>query len=157
MTAADIPASVPLLAQLGYEMTSDELARRVHEVLSAPDHALLVAEIDARVAGLLHVFDRPALENPREAVVQALVVDQACRRAGIGRILMAEAERWGLERNCRSVVLSSNVARTPAHAFYAALGYRMSATAYVLRKRLAAKPASFVAGLGPAIHEIGAG
>jgi hypothetical protein len=34
-------------------------------------------------------------------------------------------------------VLSSNVARAPAHAFYAALGYRVAATAYVLRKRLA--------------------
>jgi GNAT superfamily N-acetyltransferase len=104
--------------------------------LSTPDHAVRVAESAGRVVGLIHVFVRPAIENPREAVVQALVVDQEHRRAGIGRRLMAEAEHWGKERNCRSVVLESNVVRTPAHAFYEALGYRIAATAYMLRKPL---------------------
>jgi len=136
ITGADILDSVPLLAQLGYDMTADELAARVRDVLSTPDHAVLIAEIEGRVAGLMHVFARPAIENPREAVVQAIVVGQAHRRAGVGCRLMAAAERWGSERDCRSVVLSSNVARTPAHAFYAALGYRVAATSYVLRKPL---------------------
>jgi GNAT superfamily N-acetyltransferase len=136
MICDDIAGCVPLLAQLGYEMTVAEATQRVRDVLSTPDHSVLAAEIDGRVVGLLHVFVRPALENPREAVVQALVVDRACRRTGVGRMLMAEAERWGSERGCRSVVLSSNVVRTPAHAFYAALGYRVAATAHVFRKPL---------------------
>jgi len=72
-----------------------------------------------------------------EAVVEAIVVDAAHRQTGIGSTLMAEAERWGRERGCVAVALSSNVVRGPAHAFYAALGYRVAATAYVLRKRLA--------------------
>ena len=91
---------------------------------------------EGRVVGLLHVFVRPAIENPREAVVQAIVVDLARRRSGIGMALMAEAERWGREHECRSVMLSSNVARAPAHAFYAARGYHIAATSYVLRKEL---------------------
>lgn len=137
IAAADIPEIVPLLAQLGYEMTADEAARRAAEILSTSGHSLIVAELGERIVGLLHIFDRPGIENPREAVVQAIVVDQACRRLGIGRILMAAAERWGRQRNCASVVLSSNVVRAPAHAFYGALGYRVSATAYVLRKPFA--------------------
>jgi ribosomal protein S18 acetylase RimI-like enzyme len=157
MTGEDIGDTAPLLAQLGYEMTPEEAEERVRTVLSTPDHAVLVAESGSNIVGLLHVFVRPAIENPREAVVQALVVDEAHRRAGVGRALMAEAERWGSERLCRSVVLSSNVARTPAHAFYATLGYRVAATAYVLRKPLSATPAPFVAGLGPAIKEKTAG
>lgn len=136
MTADDAAAAMPLLAQLGYEMSPQEASRRVREVLAAPGHALLVAEIAGRIAGLLHVFARPAVEHPREAVVEALVVAEDCRRIGVGRRLMAEAERWGAGRDCRSVVLSSNIVREPAHAFYAALGYRVSATAYVLRKPL---------------------
>ena len=137
ITAEDTPSVVPLLAQLGYPMTVEEAGRRAREVLAAPGQALLVADIAGRIAGLLHVFVRPAVENPREAVVEALVVAEDCRRIGVGRRLMAEAERWGAERDCRSVVLSSNIVREPAHAFYAALGYRVSATAYVLRKPLA--------------------
>jgi GNAT superfamily N-acetyltransferase len=136
MTADDVPESLPLLAQLGYEMSAAELAHRVEKVLATPDHAVLVAEIDGQVAGLLHVFARPALENPCEAVVQAIVVDEKRRRAAAGRTLMAAAECWGRAHDCRSVVLSSNVARAPAHAFYTALGYRKSATSMVFRKPL---------------------
>ena len=136
ITSDDVPGCLGLLAQLGYQMTLEEAMRRVGEVISAPDHSALVAETAGRIVGLLHVFARPAIENPREAVVQAIVVDETFRRAGIGRTLMAEAERWGRKRDCRSVVLSSNVTRAPAHAFYAALGYRVSATAYILRKPL---------------------
>jgi GNAT superfamily N-acetyltransferase len=136
MTAVDVPQALPLLAQLGYEMSEDELAQRVREVLATPDKAVLVAEADGRIAGLVHVFVRPALENPREAVVEALVVAEDCRRAGLGAALMAAAEHFGERHGCRSVILSSNVNRAPAHAFYAALGYRVSATAYVFRKPL---------------------
>jgi ribosomal protein S18 acetylase RimI-like enzyme len=136
MTPADIPRGIALLLQLGYDMPEAELARRYAEVTGAPDHRLIVAETAGEVVGLMHVFARPAVENPREAVVQAIVVDRDCRRGGIGRALMAEAERWGAERGCRSVTLSSNVTRAPAHAFYAALGYRVAATALVFRKPL---------------------
>jgi len=137
MTRADVPDLVPLLAQLGYELDAEEMARRVDAVAATPDHLLVVAELAGRVVGLLHVFVRPAIENPREAVVEAIVVDVAYRRSGVGRALMTEAERWGREHACRSVMLSSNVTRAPAHAFYAALGYRIAATSYVLRKELA--------------------
>jgi GNAT superfamily N-acetyltransferase len=136
MTRDDIARCVPLLAQLGYELSTEELTQRFAAVAATPDHSLVVAELAGRVVGLLHVFARPAIENPREAVVQAIVVDLARRRSGIGVALMAEAERWGRERDCRSVMLSSNVARAPAHAFYAALGYHIAATSCVLRKKL---------------------
>jgi GNAT superfamily N-acetyltransferase len=136
MTNDDVASVLPLLAQLGYEMTLAEAARRVRDVLATPEHSVLVAETAGRIVGLLHVFARPAIENPREAVVEAIVVDAAFRRAGLGRSLMAAAEHWGSERGCRSVVLSSNVVRAPAHAFYAALGYRVSATAHIFRKPL---------------------
>ena len=136
---ADVSDGVPLLTQLGYAITADESRRGWATCSRRRIILVLVAEIDGRVVGLVHVFVRPAIENPREAVVQALVVHDAHRRAGVGRMLMAAAERWGNERGCRSVVLSSNVARAPAHAFYAALGYRVAATSLILRKPLPAQ------------------
>jgi GNAT superfamily N-acetyltransferase len=137
MTGADVTEGVRLLAQLGYAMTEDELSYRLGDVLSTPGHTVFVAEIVGRVVGLMHVFGRPAIENPREAVVQAIVVDEVHRRTGVGRSLMAAAERWGEKHDCRSIVLSSNITRAPAHAFYAELGYRAAATSYIFRKPLA--------------------
>jgi GNAT superfamily N-acetyltransferase len=136
LAAGDLAPAVALLSQLGYDMSPDELARRVAEVAATADHALVVAEQAGRAVGLLHLFARPAIENPKEAVVRAIVVDAGTRRSGVGRRLMDYAENWGRERGCRSVTLSSNVTRAPAHAFYDALGYRRSATAYVFRKPL---------------------
>ena len=136
MVPGDTARGIELLAQLGYDLDVGMLAQRMSEVAAAPEHALIVAEAEGRVVGLLHVFARPAVENPREAIVQSIVVDAGCRRGGVGRCLMDFAEGWGREHRCRSLALHSNVTRAPAHAFYAALGYARPATAHIFRKTL---------------------
>lgn len=138
MARADLPAVRDLLEELGYPLALEEVARRFAAVTAAPDHAVRVAEAAGRAAGLVHVYARPALENPTEAIVEALVVDSAQRRSGVGRALMAAAEDWAIARGIHSLALSSNVARSGAHAFYHTLGYRTAATALILRKELKA-------------------
>ena len=136
MTDADRAAARDLLEQLSYPLPLEEVGRRYAALVATPDHRVIVAEAAGQIAGLLHVFARPALENPPEAVVEALVVAGGMRRNGIGRALMAEAERWAAARGLRSVALSSNIARRDAHAFYHALGYATAATSLILRKKL---------------------
>ena len=136
MTVDDLSAVQPLLAALGYALDAAEIARRFACVAAAPDHAVMVAQSGGRIVGLLHLFARPALEKPPEAIVQALVVDATLRRGGVGARLMAEAERWAAARGYASVALSSNVTRDVAHAFYEARGYARSATAHQFRKTL---------------------
>src|SRR3546814_399340 len=136
MAPADLPAARILLDQLGYALSPDEVAARFAIVTAASDHAVFVAEADGAVAGLLHVYFRPALDKPPEAVVQALVVDKARRGGGIGRALMAEAERWAAGRGLGSVTLSSHISREAAHAFYRALGYVVASDSLWLRKEL---------------------
>jgi GNAT superfamily N-acetyltransferase len=50
------------------------------------------------VVALCHIYARPALEKPPEAVVQVLVVDRAHQDKGIGKRMMAAAERWAAAR-----------------------------------------------------------
>jgi GNAT superfamily N-acetyltransferase len=134
MTVGDLPVVRLLLAQLGYELEPEEVERRFAAVTGSDAHALLVVESGERVTGFCHVYARAPLEKPPEAIVQALVVDRACRRDGIGRTMMAAAERWAAERGFRSVALASQIDREGAHAFYARLGYRRIATSHLLRK-----------------------
>src|SRR5215472_2008646 len=94
----DIPALHRLIGQLGYSPDAPEFRRRFERVSATAGHRVIVAEEAGRVVGLLHVFDRPALEKPCEAVVQALVVDSERRGGGIGEALMREAETWGRSR-----------------------------------------------------------
>jgi GNAT superfamily N-acetyltransferase len=136
VTGDDVAAVQPLLEQLGYDLAPNEVQRRLTSVMAAPEHAVLLGESDGRVAGLLHLYIRPALEKPPEVVVQALVVDAGCRKGGIGRAMMAAAEDWARARGFASIALRSHIKRHEAHAFYAALGYRRVATAHLLRKVL---------------------
>jgi GNAT superfamily N-acetyltransferase len=136
MTAEDIPVSQALLSQLGYPLDVREVQRRYDAVAESTDHTLMVAEEAGRVIALCHVYVRPALDKPPEAIVQALVVDQACRGNGVGKIVMAAAEMWAAERGFSSVALSSNISRDDAHAFYKALDYKCEATSHLFRKTL---------------------
>ena len=51
------------------------------------------------------------------------MVDESCRRQGIGEALMCEFEGWARSRECRLVALATR----RAAAFYGAIGYEESA------------------------------
>jgi len=133
---ADLPAAAALLHQLGYALGEEEVRERFERLLNAPDHRARVAELDGQVVGLLHVFERPALEKPCEAVVQSLVVDANCRGSGVGAVLMADAEAWARVRGLSSVALYTNIRRESAHAFYKRIGYAQAATSHFMRRDL---------------------
>jgi GNAT superfamily N-acetyltransferase len=125
-----MPVARGLLKQLGYEVAATDLGARIERVINAADHFAAVAEDGQRVVGLLHVFERPALEKPCEAVVQAIVVDAGERGRGIGKALMDAAESWARSKGLRSLVLSTR----NAASFYTQLGYGKVATSDLMRK-----------------------
>lgn len=133
---ADLPAAVGLLDQLGYALGEREVRARLEQVLKAPGHRVRVAEQGGKVVGLIHVFERPALEKPCEAIVQALVVDGTVRGAGIGAALMRDAEGWAGERGLASVALYTRTDRAGAHAFYETIGYRKANSSHLMRRYL---------------------
>ena len=136
MEESDLVAARPLMKQLGYDLEPAEIRRRYLSVVTADNHVLLVGELKGRLVGLVHVYARPALDKPPEAVVQALVVASDGRRGGIGKAMMASAESWAHARGFHSVALASHIARDGAHAFYKALGYQIVATSHLLRKEI---------------------
>jgi GNAT superfamily N-acetyltransferase len=140
MTVEDIPASQHLLSQLGYPMDVSEVRRRFDAVAGADDHAVMVAADDGRVIGLCHMHARLTLDKPPEAELQALVVDQATRGLGVGKLIMAAAEAWATVCGCRSATVGSHVSRPIAHAFYESLGYRNEAASHQMRKPLGGPP-----------------
>jgi GNAT superfamily N-acetyltransferase len=130
---ADIAVARDLLGQLGYAVSEEVLRGRVARACAATDHYVAVAEHEGRMVGLLHAFERPALEKPCEVVVQALVVDARVRGQGIGTALMEAAEDWARGRSLASVVLHTR----DAPDYYVRLGYGRVATSDLMRKNLA--------------------
>jgi GNAT superfamily N-acetyltransferase len=128
----DFAAVRRLLGQLGYAPDEAEFRRRFDSVMAAAGHRIIVAEEDGAVAGVLHVFERPALDKGCEAVIQALVVDDAMRGRGVGEALMRETETWASGRGLGAISLYTNVSRDRARAFYERIGYRLKATSHLM-------------------------
>ena len=70
---ADASAAHRLIGQLADSTDEAAFRARFERVLATDDHRIIVAEVEGKVVGVLHMFERPALEKPCEAIVQALV------------------------------------------------------------------------------------
>jgi GNAT superfamily N-acetyltransferase len=94
---------------------------------------VLVAEVDRRVEGYLLAFVHGTFyANGPVAWIEEVTVRADGRRGGLGRALVAEAERWASEAGAVLVALATR----RAEAFWQAVGYEPSAT--YLQKRLGA-------------------
>ena len=141
---ADVVEIGRLFAILGYAIEADTLAMRFRSFTDSGEVAL-VATVRSdygtppRLLGLATLHATPVLHRAGAvARVTALVVDDRARGQGIGRALMEAAERWGSERGCVLLEVTSNRRRTDAHAFYERLGYE--ATSFRFAKPLQAAP-----------------
>ncbi len=124
-----------LSAQLGYPAPVDAFQERLRKLLASSKHALFVAEADdGRLVGFIAVEHRLIIEYGERAEIAALVVDAEIRRGGVGRMLVAAAERWATELGMQDLVVRSNAARAESHPFYESLGYERTKTQHVYRK-----------------------
>lgn len=132
----DAPAIAVLGDSLGYPAESEEMRGRLRRLLARGEDVVLVVEDASGIRGWIHAAEREALETGPRCEILGLVVDRRHRRSGLGRALMAEAERWAAGRALSRVVVRSNVARPEPHPFYERLGYARTKTQHVYQKSL---------------------
>jgi len=56
--------------------------------------------------------------------IGGLVVKDGLRGSGIGKSLLAAAEKWAFDQDCREMRVRSNIIRADAHDFYLGQGYQ---------------------------------
>lgn len=134
-TSADAPRIAALFTEEGYPAGASAIESRL-AAFDSPDSSVIVADHDGEILGFiaLHVVARFEHDDSFVRIV-ALVVDSAVRDRGIGRVLMAEAERIGHDRSAAFIEITAGHHRPAARHLYDSLGYDASLTAY-LRKRL---------------------
>ena len=136
-TVGDAAEISRLSAQLGYPAPVEAFETRLRKLLRSSQHAVFVVDANnGRLAGFIAVEQRLITEYGERAEIAALVVDAEIRRGGVGRMLVAAAERWATELGMQDLVVRSNAARAESHPFYESLGYERTKTQHVYRKPL---------------------
>jgi GNAT superfamily N-acetyltransferase len=125
-----------LATQLGYPSTPDQVAQRLEVLAAKSESAVFVAEGEGRLDGWISIQGRQQVESDPDAIIDGLVVDEAARRKGVGRALIAAAEAWARERRFGSVRIRSNTVRVDARRFYESVGYEVFKTQNAFRKAL---------------------
>jgi GNAT superfamily N-acetyltransferase len=132
---SDAEAIAALFTDEGYPAGPSDIVVRL-ERFASPHSQVVVAEHEGALLGFIALHALPRFEHDDRIVrILALVVDAGARERGVGRALMAEAERVGREVGAAFVELTAGHHRPEARHLYESLGYDASVTAY-LRKKL---------------------
>jgi GNAT superfamily N-acetyltransferase len=134
-TADDGERIAALFTDEGYPAGASDIVARL-ERFASPFSSVIVAEASGEVLGFVAVHVMPRFEHDDQVLrILALVVEPGVRERGVGRLLMAEAERIGRDTGAAFAEVTAGHHRADARRLYESLGYDGSVAAY-LRKRL---------------------
>jgi GNAT superfamily N-acetyltransferase len=129
----DAPEIAVLMCELGYETRRTEMETRLELILSNRAYKTFVAVMDGSVCGMIGTLTHyPSYEhNDPSGRILALVTLSAARRRGIGRALIATAEKDFAQRGIKRVAVNTQLTREDAHKFYESLGYERNGWRFV--------------------------
>lgn len=130
----DVDQLVPLFDQLGHRQAGESLRSHLEAFLADPRADVLVAEDGGSLVGAATYFFVPvAHESGPWCRITTLMVDEAHRGHGVGRMLVAAAEAAAREAACARIEATSALDRTGAHRFYEKLGYGRTSAHFLKR------------------------
>jgi GNAT superfamily N-acetyltransferase len=109
--------------------TADEIAtadaRAMMNAVRAAeqDDDVLIAERDGAPVGCLHMLVAMDFFGRRHAHISVIAVSEAVEGTGVGRALLAHADRWARERALPLVTLNVFAANERARRFYEQSGF----------------------------------
>lgn len=134
-TDEDADRIASLFTDEGYPSGPSDVVERLARFAS-PHSCVIVADAEGEVIGFIALHALPRFEHSDRVLrIMALVVDAGVRERGIGRLLMAEAERIGRALGAAFAEVTAGHHRPEARRLYEDLGYDGTVAAY-LRKRL---------------------
>ncbi|HTE47974.1 MAG TPA: GNAT family N-acetyltransferase [Gemmatimonadaceae bacterium] len=130
-TANDADALARLVTQLGYPADPSAMPARIERLTADAHTCALVAVNEDVIVGMATVQARHTLNHEAPiAQLTLLVVDETIRSQGVGRALVNAAERWAAKSGCKRIVVTTQLSRAGAHAFYERLAYQHTGRRY---------------------------
>jgi GNAT superfamily N-acetyltransferase len=122
LAASDVPVPVPDRATL----------RRFRRIVSDLGSDFYVALFEERLVGFVHVTYARQLADAPRARVEALIVEPAARRHGVGGSLAELARRRAERRGCRDLSYAAGALQPGAAPFLVRQGWSASGEVFLL-------------------------
>jgi len=133
---ADAQPAAELSGELGYPVTTEEIAERIAALKGLENHVVYVACLRDNPVGWIDIGVVHHLQAEPYGEIGGLVVASTVRNGGIGRQLLARAEQWVRDRGVKKILVRSRISREDAHRFYVREGYEQTKTSAVFSKSL---------------------
>ena len=123
----DTPKLLPLLSELGYPSTLEDLNRRFLKFVKNPGYGIAVCEMNEEITGFIAwtTTDHLISDATRFSIV-GIVVSTNHRNMGIGKKLMKFVEDIAKQHSPSIIDLTSGLRRAQdgTHEFYKRIGYK---------------------------------
>ncbi|MBV8811943.1 MAG: GNAT family N-acetyltransferase [Acidobacteriaceae bacterium] len=136
IVVADAQPAAELSGELGYPVTTEEIAERIAALKGLENHVVYVACLRDNPVGWIDIGVVHHLQAEPYGEIGGLVVASTVRNGGIGRQLLARAEQWVRDRGVKKILVRSRISREDAHRFYVREGYEQTKTSAVFSKSL---------------------
>lgn len=110
--------------ELGGSLSAADTAHILARLCVNRKHKVFVAEVDGQVVGFLHITDYDSiLLREQFKNITVVAVAASYRHIGIGRALVARAERWAEELGAKGTRLDYHPLLAASTDFFRACGY----------------------------------
>lgn len=126
-TISDVKELLPLLDQLGYSTSKEELTKRFNDFCSIDGYGVAVAWHTNKIVGFVAWSKSKLFVSYSVRIhVEGLVVDKEYRGKAVGKKLMQFVENYARSLGPAIIDLTSGQRRANdgTHQFYANLGYK---------------------------------
>ena len=141
--AADLPQLVAMLADDALGQLREDVSEPLNPAYESafraitddPNNALVIAELDDCIAGMLQLTFIPCLSHTGawRCQVEGVRIASTFRGMGLGTSMMQYAIDAARARHCRLVQLTSDKQRADALRFYTALGFEPTHEGFKLK------------------------
>lgn len=123
VTEADLHDVFPVLQQLRTKLSREEASSLFQKMKEENYKLFLLRNEENEVVSLAGVAICTNFYNEKHVFVYDLITAEAHRSKGYGNVLLSYVEKWGKEKGCSSIVLTSAFPRIDAHRFYEREGF----------------------------------
>lgn len=114
------------------EVSDDQFAQDLNNLLADPERMIIVAELDGIIVSCCTLFILPNLTrgNRPMALIENVVTHKQYRRMGLGKRVLREAMDCAEKAGCYKVMLLTGSKTSGTHEFYEKAGLEQGKTGY---------------------------